>query len=403
MYYTNKKIHNNTGLKRVLFPVKVVRSTTFGEKASSLSDYHENNLVDSKEAQEQDMISWQGLTPIEIMEKIASITEVRGSSQNKKSNQSLRIETSYLATKTPDIPPFLLETSKNFDSNLRSKNGDSVIKSRSTQLIKAYDLKKNNTNKRRRSSCDIDGNHYQEETSNESLVDYLSPWDSSSGSNLDPHSHIRNGSGEKLKTLVFQFESMPNFNDFAPSYRRLHEETFEQYNYAMTFFSESHLMKTKHLGLLYDQTILKLETLFQMASKNLRIENISVQSSDGSNTSKKTPNSNTMRRQKKDTSNKKDFTEFMNNWLRENWTNPYPDDDGLNQIADSCGTSSAVVSNWLINARTRKWRPAIVKAYSGGRPAELLKEDAINIFDGKPVRTISEPDSLSSISVNAEK
>ena len=391
MYYKNKNIHKNMGIKRVLFPVKVLQSTTIGEKPSPLSDYHEKSLIGGKEFQKQDMISWQGLTPIEIMENIAFISEVRGSSQNKKSNQSYRIETSYLATKTPDIPPFLLGTSKSIDSNLRSKNGDSLIQSRSTQLIKAYDLKKKYTNKRRRSSCDTDGNHYQEETSNESLSDYLSPWDPSTNTNVDPHSCNPDGSGEKLKTLVFQFESMPNFDDFAPSYRRLHEETFEQYHYAMTFFSESHLMKKKYLGFLYEQTYLKLETLFQMASKNLRIANISVQSSAESNTSKKASNSNSMRRKKKDTSNKKDFTEFMNNWLRENWTNPYPDDDGLNQIAASCGTSSAVVSNWLINARTRKWRPAIVKAYGGGRPAELLKEDAINIFDGKPVRTLSDP------------
>ena len=83
---------------------------------------------------------------------------------------------------------------------------------------------------------------------------------------------------------------------------------------------------------------------------------------------------------------KKDFSEVMNAWLRENWTNPYPDEEGLVQIANSCGCTTSVVSNWLINARTRKWRPAIVKAFENGRPASLLHEDSINIFDGKPLR-----------------
>jgi hypothetical protein len=85
---------------------------------------------------------------------------------------------------------------------------------------------------------------------------------------------------------------------------------------------------------------------------------------------------------------KKDFSEVMNNWLRQNWTNPYPDDEGLMQIANSCGCHPSVVSNWLINARTRKWRPAIVKAFENKRPASYLHEDSMNIFDGKPLRSI---------------
>jgi hypothetical protein len=46
------------------------------------------------------------------------------------------------------------------------------------------------------------------------------------------------------------------------------------------------------------------------------------------------------------------------------------------------------VSNWLINARTRKWRPSIIKAYEMERPADLLLEDSINIFCGKSVRKL---------------
>ncbi|MFN9979583.1 MAG: hypothetical protein ACK53Y_06710, partial [bacterium] len=53
-----------------------------------------------------------------------------------------------------------------------------------------------------------------------------------------------------------------------------------------------------------------------------------------------------------------------------------------------CGASKTVVNNWLINSRTRKWRPAIAKACALGRPTTLLKEDSIHIFDGKPVQEL---------------
>ena len=79
----------------------------------------------------------------------------------------------------------------------------------------------------------------------------------------------------------------------------------------------------------------------------------------------------------------------MTSWLRANFTNPYPDDEGLIQMAHHCGTTNQVISNWLINARTRKWRPAIIKATELGRPSDMLLEDSINIFDGKPVRQIA--------------
>jgi hypothetical protein len=80
---------------------------------------------------------------------------------------------------------------------------------------------------------------------------------------------------------------------------------------------------------------------------------------------------------------KNDLSKFMTVWLRDNFTNPYPDEDVTAQLAYECGTSSHVVSNWLINARTRKWRPSIVKATHLNRPAAMLLADSLAIFDGK--------------------
>jgi hypothetical protein len=89
------------------------------------------------------------------------------------------------------------------------------------------------------------------------------------------------------------------------------------------------------------------------------------------------------------TSGKKhDLSKYMTQWLRENWTNPYPDEIAIQQMSSECGSTTTVVSNWLINARTRKWRPSIIKAYEMERPADLLLEDSINIFCGKPVRKL---------------
>jgi Homeobox KN domain len=84
--------------------------------------------------------------------------------------------------------------------------------------------------------------------------------------------------------------------------------------------------------------------------------------------------------------NKQELGKYMTSWLRANFTNPYPDDEGLILMANHCGTTNQVISNWLINARTRKWRPAIIKATELGRPSDMLLEDSINIFDGKPIR-----------------
>ena len=89
-------------------------------------------------------------------------------------------------------------------------------------------------------------------------------------------------------------------------------------------------------------------------------------------------------------SKKQELSKYMTKWLHDNWTNPYPDDSALQQMSRECGSTTTVVSNWLINARTRKWRPAIVKAYDMNRPAAMLLEDSINIFSGKPVRKLDE-------------
>ena len=139
---------------------------------------------------------------------------------------------------------------------------------------------------------------------------------------------------------------------------------------------------------LYEETIQKLKTLisgYQHSPQESNQTYVPVASdiSRHSVSYPPTPTKPTNRHQ-----SKQELGKFMTAWLRANFTNPYPDDEGLAQMAQHCGTTNQVISNWLINARTRKWRPAIIKACDLGRPSDFLLEDSINIFDGKPIRDI---------------
>jgi len=132
------------------------------------------------------------------------------------------------------------------------------------------------------------------------------------------------------------------------------------------------------LNELYTNTMHKLSSLLYMVRKEVSTIRIETRSDDSCN------NDSIVSVSKKKIS-KKILAEYMNCWIHKNWTNPYPDDECLNSISKELGTDSTVVNNWLINARTRKWRPAIKKAYELGRPSNHLLEDSKNIYDGKPV------------------
>jgi hypothetical protein len=141
------------------------------------------------------------------------------------------------------------------------------------------------------------------------------------------------------------------------------------------------------LNTLYEQIIEKLNTLIATYEKPLKGKAIEkLQPEIAQRIASKSPYVTKPMMNKHQT--KQELGKYMTSWLRDNFTNPYPDDEGLIQMANHCGTTNQVISNWLINARTRKWRPAIIKASELGRPADLLLEDSINIFDGQPIRPI---------------
>lgn len=99
------------------------------------------------------------------------------------------------------------------------------------------------------------------------------------------------------------------------------------------------------------------------------------------------------------------FNAYMTEWICQsrNWTNPYPDETMLKQMAnqfihiggipglnDSATQAEAIakINTWLLNTRTRQWRPAVEEAFDGKRPAMLLMEDSLRIFKGDKLRPL---------------
>ena len=236
----------------------------------------------------------------------------------------------------------------------------------------------------------------------------LPPWDLSFLIKTDPDPRLACDTANKLGALALQIETSPNYFLCFPSYKRLREELAASCQLIHTDHINSPASRRSLLDKLYSYTVRKMEVLTTMMKDIqppsgptiLQPNGTSASTSADENASSGRdgpPSSTTSSLRSKSpkkkggkTFSKRDFASYMEKWLRDNWTNPYPDDDGLAEIADDCATTAQIVSNWLINARTRKWRPAIVKAYDLGRPADTLLEDAVNLFQGIPLRELGD-------------
>ena len=210
-------------------------------------------------------------------------------------------------------------------------------------------------------------------------------WDPSFLLKHNPDQLSARAAVQQLTTLARKFESIDSHEDYLSSYERMKTHLIDKSSFLSRNKSSRH-EKSKCFEKLYSSALDQMSSLIAMAKETSDDDGEDYHKYTDSPKSISTTGSTEMNVVPGEYS-KKDFTEYMNKWLKENWTNPYPDDDGLAEIAITNGTSPTTVSNWLINARTRKWRPAIVKAYESGRPSEMLKVDSIDIFDGKPVPT----------------
>ena len=176
---------------------------------------------------------------------------------------------------------------------------------------------------------------------------------------------------EHICLLILTVQSEPNFFKMKLPYER----TQDHFIYSVGYIHNHDPKPRAQLDMLYHKTIHKLHALMVLSDK-LGVQDLTPVAHKSQLDSPNPP------------LEKIELSVYMTSLLHENWINPYPDKAVMKSIARDCGTTPTVVNNWLINACTRKWRPAIMKAYEMKRPAELLLEDSIDIFSGKPLRKL---------------
>ena len=213
----------------------------------------------------------------------------------------------------------------------------------------------------------------------------LDAWDLTFISEHNPDEFATHFAIQEFALLDHELVSLQCFKECIPSYARVQNGLLEG-STAISKSNDSHYLKSQKFYQLYSSVIEQLRALIAMVKK-MNEEKYCRKDTVG-----KSANKSLEKGLKKQGNNvkpskfsKEAFTKYMNQWMRDNWENPYPDEECLEEIALCNGTTPSTVNNWLINARTRKWRPAIIKACKSGRTADTLKEDSINIFDGRDV------------------
>jgi hypothetical protein len=337
--------------------------------------------------------TWEALNPLQMAEKIAQMV---GSQPECLNEASLQIHSSFLAQESANGSFIPRNASGEVPPATAAKVDDDYVVELSTE----------NTTRTKRS---IYGQEQSQKGNLPILVPVaedsktlLMPWDLSFLLTYNPHDITAKLAVKELSSLAEKLESMPSYGTCHSSYKRFRDSLLEE---TRLLFEDDTSDQQKNLlfGHIYSDAIQLMKALIAMAekiekddeSKNEKRKDHSRKAGLANMKAKKIRERRIKIEEGDDNHpifrrvyEKKAFTEYMNQWLIQNWTNPYPDDDGLEELAEINGTTTTIVSNWLINARTRKWRPAIVKAYESGRAADLLKEDSINIFKRKAVRKL---------------
>jgi len=354
----------------LLFPTKYEKEVLPEIDTPDLPHTVSNEVVetDDEENYPSREVNWKGMTSLEMVQSVTSMVDRKLSLAERRAMKKLAVDTSYLALKTPDLPPTVPELRRNV-LNTGPTSGSKRVR--------------DNIND------DTAVQNFPMLSSSEGFVPFkIRSWNSFFISEYGKIEHM-GLAVEKLQKQICAVEERPNIRQLASSYYRIQDD-FDMTAQEIENEPSSNHSDTNNrmISALLDTTIHKMEALVEMSLKLSRSKSCS-----GSTSTKvlgefrKNSQPCHVAYQKKECS-KRDLAEYMGEWLKKNWTNPYPDDEVLAEISEKCGTSPNVVSNWLINARTRKWRPAIMKAYELGRPSDMLKEDAINIFERKPVRKI---------------
>ena len=423
---------NVVSMSCMLFPLpKEKTSSATGDKVEPiLQERHTVPCMGTNERRSSgysgcaEVVRWAGMNPLLMVEEIASFVESKMNLSERRAAPPLIVQTSFLPEATADLP-HPLPPSSQIGLDLarylseRSDGGRATpIGAVRSEIAPATgsDAAGEALSGRKRGRASSDGTDGCEDRNNCLVAAVpplpnvapsetrdpaptfaaLPPWDPSYLVRCDPDPLAARRAADAISGLAAKIEAAPSYGQCVPSYRRVRDHLAHEIGHALRGHKDKNFRRERLrivLDELYKDTIGKMEALAQMVENMpiMKEEEKATVASAKSNSwprSKEVEDVNSQRALVRREMSKKDFAELMNGWLRENWSNPYPDDEGLADLARKCGTTPTVVSNWLINARTRKWRPAIVKAYEAGRPSDLLKEDAINIFDGQELREI---------------
>ena len=329
--------------------------------------------------------TWEAMNPLQMAEKIAQMAQSK-----KRKETSLKINTSFLLHETEDVPPAPRNATGKVPSEILLKVDREYIVEppKQTAMTILSTKRKHPAETLSQSSASI---------ATMDVETKLSPWDPSFLIAYNPHDTTAKMAVKGLDALAKRFESMPKSYACQSSYKRFRDALFQKVLLLSQQHDISFQQKNLFFSQIYSSSFQHMKALIAFAETMEREDQVNKESCNSkgmkpmdchSISYSSGEDSSPIRPVLKRVYDKKIFTQCMNEWLIDNWTNPYPDDDGLTELAFINNTTSMIVSNWLINARTRKWRPAIVKAYKASRPASVLKEDSINFFKGLPLREL---------------
>lgn len=384
-------------MKRILFPFERIVDADTNKKA----------------------IKWEGVDPLEMATRIAALALQKAPPEadtptlgDSYSLPSLSVDTKFLASDTPDLPQAIIREMENLTVEVYDNTEERYAKKKKSNESKSKELLRRNPRnkpkveskpsnirsrtragkKRERLTSKSNDSRSTGINSSKSKNKIDPSWDLSFMSQHNPDQFASRYASQQFLRLDRELKALEHFEDCIPSYERVQSNLLES-SKAISKSDDSRHEKSKRFYDLYSSVIQQLLALIDMVKETDK-ENRSRKGFSTATSAKapkklakkkknavKVEPSATTTTAKPVVFTKEGFTEYMNQWLKDNWVNPYPDEEVLNEIAIANGTSSSIVNNWLINARTRKWRPAISKAYKNGGTSDALLKESIGIFE----------------------
>ena len=288
-------------MKRILFPI----------------DTTEEGLEERKNNDSK--TKWDALDPLEIATMIARMAKENLESQStpplikRRSLPPLHIDTNFLSTENPVLPPELSRCMQNlaieeFDSTERTYLQSPMHHKAKISLKSTRDRKRNQIYPAPESTG------YKKS---------ICPWNPSFLLKHNPDQFAARDAVEQLTILARELESSECYEDYIPSYQRLRDRLLEESEF---IFKSSNSLegKRKHFSDLYASVIEQMHILIGMSeqmdeSLDSSLDSITFDERDPGEKSPARPVVNIVRGEY----SKIHFNEYMNNWMRENWTNPY--------------------------------------------------------------------------------